>query len=76
MLDQQRYIGELLERHGMATCKPSPTPLPPGTELRRPLADSRAGEDALLDADKALAYREIVGGLLVRIIACARSDSL
>jgi transposase InsO family protein len=71
-MDQQRYVGELLERHGMASCNPSPTPLPPGTELKRPLKDDDAS-DSLLEADKARNYREIVGGLLY-LVTCTRPD--
>jgi transposase InsO family protein len=67
-MDQQRYIGEILERNGMAACNPAVTPLPPGTELAKAASDSE-----LLPADKASTYREIVGSLLY-LVVCTRPD--
>ena len=63
-LDQERHIVELLERHGLASCNPAVTPLPPGTELCKPgtsTAGKRSQQDELLPEDKAGTYREIVG---------------
>ncbi len=74
-MDQERYVGELLERHGLATCHSVLTPLAPGTELRPADKDgsSDAECDQLLPADKALQFREVVGALLY-LVTCTRPD--
>ncbi len=74
-LDQERYIHELLQRFGMASCNPSPTPLAPGTELRKAASteDPGSSSDQLLDAASASRYKEIVGALLY-LVTCTRPD--
>jgi len=75
-VDQQRFVGELLERHGLAACHSVLTPLPPGTKLR---AVDKEGSgpasegDAHLPDDKALLFREITGALLY-LVTCTRPD--
>jgi histone deacetylase 1/2 len=56
LLKQEKYTGNILERVGMKTCKPSPTPLAPMEKLSK-----EDGE--LLFAEDATKYRSIVGAL-------------
>eukprot|EP00052_Salpingoeca_macrocollata_P029827 m.307284 g.307284 ORF g.307284 m.307284 type:complete len:509 (-) comp23022_c5_seq5:537-2063(-) len=67
-LDQERYASEVLQRFGMADCKPLGTPLEPGTVLS-------PGDDQseLLSADQASVFRGIVGALLF-LGSCTRPD--
>ena len=54
MLDQSVYVSKLLERSGMAECKPCVTPLEERLKLTK--ASTTAKVDATL-------YRSIIGGL-------------
>jgi hypothetical protein len=65
-VDQERHVTALLERHGMANCNPTATPLSPGTELRK-------DDDDLLPEDEASTFREVVGSLLY-LTVCSRPD--
>jgi len=64
MIDQQRYVEGLLERLGMADCKPLGTPLVPGTHLVAASSDPTNPEHKLLSTSEANYYREGVGSCL------------
>ncbi|KAJ9506443.1 hypothetical protein QJQ45_019441 [Haematococcus lacustris] len=53
-LTQQHYIEQLLQRFGLAECKPRQLPLSPGTQLVK--------EGEQLSEQHTLRYRELVGG--------------
>ena len=63
MLDQSAYASKLLERSGMAECKPCVTPMEEWLKLTK--ASTTAKVDATL-------YRSIVGGL--RYLVHTRAD--
>ena len=56
ILSQEKYVQEILQRMGMKTCKPSPTPLSVSKKLS--LHDGEA-----LGAEDVTRYRSIVGAL-------------
>jgi hypothetical protein len=56
MIKQEKYVGDILSRVGMRTCKPTSTPLSPMEKLSK--------EDGwLLSSEDATKYRSIVGAL-------------
>ena len=55
-LHQIRYIDELLDRHGMADCKPVLIPMDPNHHLLPANKDYRASEDDKKE------YRQLLGG--------------
>jgi hypothetical protein len=56
LLSQEKYATDLLKKAGMATCKPTVTPLSTSEKLSAHVGDALGSEDATK-------YRSIVGGL-------------
>ena len=78
ILDQQKYITEILAKLNMIKCKPAATPMVPHTTLCRYTddADGRQPEDSAradLPPELARLYREVVGSLIY-LVSCTRPD--
>ena len=70
VLSQQAYIRSLLRTFGMTECRPSCTPLQPGTKLSKDDGPSTHEEKGEM---KNVPYRELVG-LLMYVAQCTRPD--
>ncbi len=68
-IEQQHYVDDLLEQHGLSNCNPTGTPLSPVTQLLPASAD-----DELLDHAGAAEFRAITGSLLY--LACVSRPDL
>jgi hypothetical protein len=55
-LSQKKYIADILQRDGMTTCKPIPTPLSCSTKIS-------VDTGIVLSVEDAMKYRSIVGAL-------------
>ena len=60
MIDQSRYIGEVLDRFGMSDCNPARTPLPSGIILEK--------NKGLADEKFRSHYQQLIGSLMYAMI--------